>query len=150
MKAYFDTSVVTKWYLPEPDSALALRIRARFSPPSVLTHLHRLELVTAWQLKVFRHEITQGVVERARGHLEEDVAAGVWELPSYDLVDVFSRAEQLSRLHSATLGTRSLDIVHAAAALVLAASAFVTADERQARLARGAGLRVTTLQPYRK
>jgi predicted nucleic acid-binding protein len=150
VKAYFDTSVVTKWYLPEPDSALALRVRARFSPPSVLTHLHKLEMVTAWQLKVFRQEITQSVVDQALGHLQDDIAAGIWEMPTYDLVDVFSQAELLSRRHTATLGARSLDILHAAAALVLSASAFVTADERQAALARAAGLRVTMLHSREK
>jgi hypothetical protein len=143
--AYFDTSVITKWYLPEPDSAGALRVRARFAPPAVLTHLHRVELVTAWHLKVFRREIRREIVEQAWGHVQADVAAGLWELPLYDLVDVYSRAESVSGLHTATLGVRSLDILHVAAALVLGASAFVTHDDRQARLARAVGLRVTTL-----
>ena len=145
MTAYFDTSVITKWYLPEPDSAGALRVRARFAPPAVLTHLHRVELVTAWHLKVFRREIPREIVEQAWGHVQADVAAGLWTLPVYDLVDVFSRAESISGLHTATLGVRSLDILHVAAALVLGASAFVTHDDRQARLARAVGLRVTTL-----
>ena len=145
MTAYFDTSVITKWYLPEPDSAGALRVRARFAPPAVLTHLHRVELVTAWHLKVFRREIPREIVEQAWGHVQADVAAGLWTLPVYDLVDVFSRAESISGLHTATLGVRSLDILHVAAALVLGASACVTHDDRQARLARAVGLRVTTL-----
>ena len=33
MTAYFDTSVITKRYLPEPDSAQALRVRTQFVPP---------------------------------------------------------------------------------------------------------------------
>jgi len=146
VKAYFDTSVVTKWYLPEPDSAQALRLRARFAPPSVLTHLHKLESMTAWQLKVFRRELPRNIVEQALGHVDDDLATGIWELPAYDLVDVFSRAEALSRRHAAAVGARSLDILHVAAAQILAASAFVTADDRQARLARAAGLRVSTLR----
>lgn len=145
MRAYFDTSVITKWYLPEANSALALRIRARFSPPGVFTHLHRLELATAWQLKVFRRELSSAIVEQAWSHVEDDVATGIWELPDYDLIDVFSRAESLSRKHSATLGTRSLDILHVATAVAVGASAFVTADARQAKLARVAGMRVTSL-----
>jgi predicted nucleic acid-binding protein len=144
--AYFDTSVITKWYLPEPDSADALRVRARFAPPAVLTHLHRFELVTAWHLKVFRHEIARRVVEQALGHVEADAGVGLWEPPSYDLIDVYSRAEAISRRHTAIVGTRSLDILHVAAAIVLGASAFVTHDDRQARLARAVGLRVTTLR----
>ena len=145
MTAYFDSSIVTKWYLPEPDSADSLRLRARFAPPAILTHLHRVELVTAWHLKVFRREITKDIVEQAWGHVEDDITAGLWELPAYDLVDVHAHAEALSRQHTARVGARSLDILHVAAAIVLGASAFVTHDDRQARLAKAAGLRVTTL-----
>lgn len=145
MTAYFDTSVITKWYLPEPDSADALRVRARFAPPAVLTHLHRVELVTAWHLKIFRQEIPREIVEQAWAHVEADVAAGLWELPIYDLADVYSQAESVSRRYTAALGVRSLDILHVAAAFVLGASAFVTHDDRQARLAKAVGLRVTTL-----
>lgn len=145
MKAYFDTSIITKWYLPEPDSTAALRIRARFSPPAMLTHLHRLELLTAWELKAFRRELSKHIIGQAWSHVESDIAAGIWELPVYDLADVFSAAETLSRRHSATLGTRTLDILHVAAAAVLGAGTFVTADIRQAKLARAAGMRVTAL-----
>jgi transcription initiation factor TFIIIB Brf1 subunit/transcription initiation factor TFIIB len=81
--------------------------------------------------------------------VEDDVAAGLWQLPDYDPVEVYSEAESLSRRHTATLGARSLDILHVAAAIVLEASAFVPHDDRQARLAKVAGLRVTTLRARR-
>jgi predicted nucleic acid-binding protein len=145
VNAYFDASVITKWYLPEADSARALRVRARFSPPAVLTHLHRLELVTAWELKIFRREISRTVVERAWSHVEDDIEAGIWELPVCEFADVFSQAELLSRRHAAALGTRSLDVLHVAFASVLGASAFVTADVRQAKLATAAGMRVASI-----
>lgn len=146
MTAYFDTSIITKWYIPESDSAAALRLRMRFSPPAVMTHLHRVELVTAWQLKVFRREIARGIVEQALRHLEADTTAGLWEPPAYDLVDVFFEAESLSRRHTAVLGARSLDILHVAAAIRLGVSVFVTHDDRQANVAKAAGLRVTMLK----
>jgi hypothetical protein len=146
LTAYFDTSVITKWYLPEPDSPAALRVRARFAPPTFLTQLHRVELITAWHLKVFRNEIARGIVEQALVHIEADLAAGLWQRPTYDLTDVYEQAEALSRRHTAILGARSLDILHVAAAIVLGAPAFVTNDDRQARLARAAGLRVTRLK----
>jgi predicted nucleic acid-binding protein len=145
VKAYFDSSFITKWYLPEADSPEALRIRARFTPPGALTHLHRLELCTAWRLKAFRRELPISLVEAAWDHLQQDVADGVWELPAYDLGQAFSQAETLSRRHAANLGTRSLDILHVATALVLDVPAFITADSRQAKLAKAAGLRVTVL-----
>jgi hypothetical protein len=85
------------------------------------------------------------MVERAWSYVEDDVATGIWELPVCDLAEVFSRAESLSRKHSAALGTRSLDVLHVATALELGAVHFVTADVRQAKLAKAAGLRVTRL-----
>jgi predicted nucleic acid-binding protein len=149
LSAYFDSSIITKWYLPEADSAAALRIRARYQPPAALTHLHRVELTTAWHLKVFRRELRLDTVVGALADLEHDVAAGVWEPPAYDLGDVHARAEHLARCHAAALGTRSLDILHVAAALALGATRFVTSDGRQAALAKAKRLDTTLLSSRR-
>lgn len=147
MSAYFDSGIITKWYIPEPDSPAALTLRDRFSPPAVLTHLHRVELVTAWQLEVFRRELDPASAGAAWRDLETDVAQGVWIQPIYDLASVHDRAEALARQHAAALGTRTLDILHVAAALALRTRDFVTGDARQASLAEAAGLRVTRFQP---
>ena len=52
---------------------------------------------------------------------------------------------RLAREHTAALGTRSLDVLHVAAALALRERNFVTGDDRQAKLAAAVGLRVTKL-----
>ncbi len=52
---------------------------------------------------------------------------------------------RLSASHSATLGTRTLDILHVAAALVLGLADLLTFDTRQAALAKAAGLKVPRL-----
>lgn len=145
MSAYFDTSIITKWYVPEPDSEAALRVRRRFVPPAALTHLHRVELSNAWHLKLFRKEMTKAAVALARADLQSDIDAGVWVVPAYDLLDVFRRAEEFSALHTPKLGVRSLDILHVAAAVELSARTFVTADERQAQLASACRLKVVSL-----
>lgn len=108
----------------------------------MLTHLHRVELATAWHLKVFRRELDLATVGRALGDLESDVEAGIWDAPDYDLAEVHSRAEILARQHAATLGTRTLDILHVAAAALVGARNFITGDGRQASLAEAAGLDV--------
>jgi len=74
-----------------------------------------------------------------------DLAAGVLLAASPPLADVMIEAEHLSALHSDTLGTRSLDILHVAAALVLGVAPVLTFDTRQAALARAAGLKVPAL-----
>jgi hypothetical protein len=146
VSVYFDSSVITKWYLPERDSAEALRVRDQFSPPSVLTHLHRVELTTAWYLKVFRKELAAATVDQALADLAEDVREGVWQPPRYDLGGVYTGAETLARQQAIRLGVRTLDILHVAAALALGARDFVTNDDRQGRLARTVGLNVVRLR----
>jgi len=47
----------------------------------------------------------------------------------------------LARHHGARLGLRTLDTLHVASALELKAQRFWTFDERQAKLARAAGLK---------
>lgn len=115
----------------------------------MLTHLHRVELTTAWHLKVFRREIRLETVVHALGDLEADVDAGVWEMPGHDLADVCAHAETLARRHAAIIGTRTLDILHVAAAACLGAETFVTGDRRQASLAEASGLKVTRLPARR-
>lgn len=115
----------------------------------MLTHLHRVELAAAWHLKVFRREIRLEAIVHALGDLAADVAAGVWEAPAYDLADVYDHAEAIATRHAATLGVRTLDILHVAAAACLGTTAFVTGDTRQANLAEAAGMRVTRLRASR-
>ena len=52
---------------------------------------------------------------------------------------------RLSALHSEILGTRSLDVLHVACALVLGGNDFLTFDHRQGALAKAAGLKVPAL-----
>ena len=111
----------------------------------MLTHVHRTELQNAWQLKVYRKEMPAEAAARAAEDLQSDIDAGVWLLPEYDLDSVFGVSVRLAREHSAALGTRSLDVLHVAAALALRERHFVTGDDRQAKLAAAVGLRVTKL-----
>jgi len=55
---------------------------------------------------------------------------------------VFMLARRLSRRHTAKVGTRSLDIIHVASALLLRPEVFYSFDERQRRLAETEGLTV--------
>lgn len=101
--------------------------------------------MTAWHLKVFRKEIPLAAVSAAVDDLQADMDAGVWLVRSCNPASMYSIAERLSRQHTPLLGTRTLDILHVAQAVELGAEVFVTADARQAGMARAAGLRVARL-----
>ena len=70
-------------------------------------------------------------------------------VPAYDLGDVHALAERLARRYAASIGARSLDILHVAAALALDAEPFVTADWRQVALAKAVGLNSRSLPSRR-
>jgi predicted nucleic acid-binding protein len=77
--------------------------------------------------------------------IDDDVAAGrLWKMP-LDLHATVVRAEALSARHARRLLSRSLDLLHVAAALELGCTRFVTLDTRQARLAAACGLKTFDL-----
>jgi hypothetical protein len=65
--------------------------------------------------------------------------------PDLNWFDVYREAEALSRALTTSLGTRSLDLLHVACALLLDADGFITFDGRQAALGAKAGLNIVTL-----
>jgi predicted nucleic acid-binding protein len=79
---------------------------------------------------------------RVYQELSRDCAAGVWALTGFPEA-TFTQGATLARTYVAKLGTRTLDSLHVAAALELKAEQFWTFDERQAKLAKAAGLKVS-------
>jgi predicted nucleic acid-binding protein len=142
MDAYFDSAIIVKLYVQEATSADAIRLAGAYVAPYALTQWQALEVKNTIRLKAFRAEITAAEMNRSITAFEQDIATGRWQRPVYTVAAVEQRAEELSADHSATLGCRTLDIIHVAAALVLEAKEFVTFDTRQAALAKQAGFTV--------
>lgn len=68
-----------------------------------------------------------------------DLASGFFRSTPTPAI-VYDEAVRLSRRHTASIGNRTLDILHVAAALVLGLPTFYTFDRRQAQLAKAEGL----------
>ena len=115
--------------------------------PLPVTWLHRLEFSNAMRLRVFRAEITPKQRNASLNALLADLASGVLAHSEPLMTDLTTEAERLSVLHSESLGTRSLDILHVAAALVLGLSEFLSFDHRQIALATAVGLHAPVLLP---
>ena len=149
--AYADTSVIVKSYLDEPDSPEADRVLRGLGTPLAYTPLHEVEVPNAVYLKRFRGEIgvdeEREVLEALRGDLRQ----GLLLRPDFlDLRKVFVRAAMLAEKHSPQVGTRSLDLLHVAAALECGSGDFVSYDLRQRKVAAGEGLRVVPRTLKRK
>ena len=137
MSAYADTSFLASLYVPDANSAEAARRMQRLSLPVIITPLGELELVNAIQLRLFRKEVRPSEARAATASLRVDVDNGVFAMLALP-EEVFTHARQLAARWTARLGTRSLDIMHVAAAIALRADAFQTFDDRQRKLAKAA------------
>ena len=142
MKAYADSGWLCSLYVPDGHSRLAVARMARVTLPVPVIWLHQLELRNALRLRVFRAEITAEQRDASLNAWLADLAAGVLVAAAAPWGEVTMEAERLSASHSEKLGTRSLDILHVAAAVVLGLPEFHTFDLRQAALAKAAGLKV--------
>jgi predicted nucleic acid-binding protein len=142
LNTYFDTGVLVKLYCIETNTPEAVKLAGQFIPPIAFTHWQEIEIRNALRLKLFRKEVTAVELKKGLSNLDTDIASGLLQKVSYDIASVFRKANELSESHSASLGCRTLDILHVAAAVVIGAKIFVTFDARQAALATKAGLKV--------
>lgn len=128
-------------YLHDVHTPEALRRMARH-PEIWLTPFHKVEITHAIAQNVFRRQFSSQVADRIYKDLERDCEAGVWHLIDMPAV-AFATAAALAQIHVPQIGARTLDTLHVASALELKAQRFWTFDERQAKLARAAGLKVS-------
>lgn len=145
MTSYADTGFLCSLYAPDAHTARAARRMQRQALPLPITWLHQLEFRNALRLRVFRREITARERDASLNMMLADLAAGIFAGAAPDLGGTMLEAERLSALHSERLGTRSLDALHVAAAMVLGLPQFLSFDRRQTSLARAAGLRAPAL-----
>ena len=140
---YLDTGCFVKLYYPEADSA---QVIAKIQGKSICyTPLHELEFVNALQLKIFFKNATPQQVTAARALVETDLKSGVLTAAGSDWPNLFREAVKLAEQHTGAIGCRSLDILHCAAAKVLAATEFISTDARQQKLATVMGLNLVTI-----
>jgi predicted nucleic acid-binding protein len=142
MVVFADTGFIGSLYLKESTSAAA---RAAIQSELVVlpyTPLVALELRNAFNRAIQRGRITMAQRDALWQDVEADIAGGFLvptPVPSGPLHD---RARQLSDRHTPALGTRSLDLLHVAAALVLESKIFFSFDDRQRKAAASEGLKI--------
>ena len=141
MTVYVDSSFLVSLYLTDGHS-LDSRRRVNTVSQLWLTPLHRAEWAHAAAQHIFRGVLSVSDAALFDRQLESDRTAGLWRevtLPDHAL----DLCGDLGRRHGPKLGIRTLDSLHVACALELKATHFWTFDERQAKLARAVGLKLT-------
>jgi predicted nucleic acid-binding protein len=142
MVAFADTGFVASLYLKESTSAQARGAIQGTAVVLPLTPLAMLELRNAFNRSVQRQRITAAQRDALWQDVEADIASGFLVPTPVASDELHKKARQLSDRHTPTLGTRSLDLLHIAAALVLEAKEFFSFDDRQRKAAASEGLKV--------
>jgi predicted nucleic acid-binding protein len=140
LKVYADPSFVVSLYSPDANSAAAARTM-QAPADRFLTTFGELEVVNALGLRVFRKEVSQPQAQSSLIEFEKDLRDGIFQLRG--LSDpILERAHQLSRQTTTKLGTRTADLLHAAAALELRVDCLYTFDLHQRKLAQALSLKL--------
>ena len=139
MTTYIDSSALVPVYVPERSSAAA-RATIQRAGQVPFTALHQLEVPNAFELLVGRTLMTKDERRAVEAQLREDLEHQRLLSVALDFERVFSDAAELSRRYSAKHLTRSLDLLHVAAAHATLCRRFVSADDRQLKVAKASGL----------
>ena len=142
MSIYADTGFVVALHKTETTSDRAAKIMKRLQAPVWLSPLGELELHNAFHLSVFRGEFDADAAALKQRWFQEDLSHGVFAIIPVPATTLYPKAIELADRHSAHLGTRSLDLMHVAAALLLQAATFLSFDERQRKAAKAEGLKI--------
>jgi predicted nucleic acid-binding protein len=141
LTVYLDSSFVVSLYLTDrhsPDS----RQRVVGTSHIWFTPLHQAEWAHAIAQHVFRRTLSPTESQQIYEHLKDDQAAGLWaevEIPE----NAFRVCADLGRRYAPKIGIRTLDTLHVACAFELKADQFWTFDDRQAKLAKAVGLKLS-------
>ena len=143
MKVYADSSFILALYLQQENSPAAAAFMQRQGKPLPFTPWHRLEVRNAIRLSVF-HRLIEGQQSKTQlKQVEMDLREETLLVHTpVDWVAVLREAEKIGAVHSETLGCRSGDLFHVAAARELGFDLFLTFDERQRKMAKAVGLPV--------
>jgi predicted nucleic acid-binding protein len=142
MSATADSSLIVALYLNEADSPRADAACASVPPPVLLTDWHRVEIANAFQRAVKNGRITAAQAALLWQDFTDDINTGRFEIATLDHAAVLNRTLALTQKHTATTGTRSLDLIHIATALEIGAADFLSFDHRQREAGSAEGLKV--------
>lgn len=142
MNAFADTGFVASLFLEESTTAAAERALAQMDGSLPLIPLTLLEFRNTLNLAIVRGRIDEAGRDRLWQQFEAQISAGIFAETSIPAAELHAKARELSDRYTPKLATRSLDLLHVAAAKLLGARVFFSFDERQRKAAAEEGLKV--------
>lgn len=141
MVIYLDTSAFIKLYIKEGGSEEVNSLVTSQDNPLPLWDILEAELINALRLKVFLGDLDAEQSDYLLAKFRARKLKGQYYRPHLNPQDLMACFIDLTH-KTITLGCRTLDIFHVAAALVIGADLFVSFDARQIQLAKQSGLTV--------
>lgn len=141
---YLDASFVCSLHMRDTNTPAALQLVQQAHEQLVISSLVDVEAVNAFSLRLFRQEWTHRNMQKAVRDLDADTQNGLLLLMLLPEA-AFGRTKALSLTLTPSIGVRSADLLHVAAAIELGATTLFTFDQRQRRAATAAGLKVNPL-----
>lgn len=138
---YLDTSAFLKLYFQEKESEEVQTLLQLQNDPLPVWDILEGELLNAFQLRVFRQEMSPIVAEELTFHYWNRKKKGQYHTPKIDRMALMKIFQELS-LHTAMIGCRAMDIFHVAFAVQIQPKVFGSYDLRQRELAQQAGLKL--------
>ena len=148
MYAYYDTGVLLPFYVQEVFSEAVLALANSRHETIPFNLFQQLEMETAIRLKHFRGEIDSTRLHAVIADRDADIRNGRLLLCPVNWVNALEEARRLGALATARCGCRTLDLVHVAIAMQWQCDVFVTADNRQLKAARSAGLATVDVRAF--
>jgi predicted nucleic acid-binding protein len=156
VRTYADSSFILRLISPDAATSSSIDEYRRLDHPALFfLPFHELEVRTGILQRAFFDRHSGSALDRKNYRIRRDAALARFErflarghfLAAITEVDaVFVRAVKLSAAHTENSGARSLDLLHVAYALELKTDLFLSADGRQARVAKAEGLKTILVE----
>lgn len=141
---YLDTSMLVSLHIRDVNTLAAIALIRDAGEPLLISSLVELEALNAFNLRLFRNEMSPLERDHAVQDLCDDIQAGVLTLePIPD--SAYTHAKALAQTLPQTIGFHPVHLLHVAAAIELGAGSFFTFDRKQHQTALAAGLAVNLL-----
>ena len=146
ISVYYDTGVILPLYIDEIFSETVIAFVETRHEPISFNLLQQMEMETAIRMKLFRGEIGDIIMRKIITCRDEDVRVGRLAFRPVNWILMMEDARRIGDLATKQWGCRTLDLLHVAIALQWRCTMFVTADDRQIKAARSAGLETVDIR----
>jgi len=138
---YADSSFLISLYSPDSNTGAAALTMRRVPEALLITPLVEFEVINALRQRIFWRQISELEAQKSQQKFDKNLHDGAFRMLALP-ESMFARAKAIAEQTTATLGTRTIDLLHVASALELGAIHLYSFDERQRKLATAVRLKL--------